>query len=170
MDCSYIIRGWSLICKPACRYTKYTRHTSSYLGVAFANSAESHSLSMLTDRIYSAPTGNSNYLGYIQEDDFCAGLELLKSCFHFTVSNEQYDKFKTHFSSEAHYSVFADDKSNIRLNIQQFVFLNGAEQYSAGYISRAFSYPEVGYQESINPLLIGVFIPAMIQVAWMLLS
>ena len=42
----------------------YTRHTSSYLGVAFINPAESQSLSMLITGIYSVPTSHANYSGY----------------------------------------------------------------------------------------------------------
>ena len=43
----------------------YTRHTSSFLGVAFISSTESHSLSMLIFLRNSAPTRNANYFGYI---------------------------------------------------------------------------------------------------------
>ena len=45
----------------------YTRHTSSCLGVAYVQPAESHSLSMLNDGLNLAPTSNSNYFGYIEE-------------------------------------------------------------------------------------------------------
>jgi hypothetical protein len=46
-------------------YLGYTRHTSSCLGVAGVQAAESHSVSMFIDSLLFAPTGNLNYLGHM---------------------------------------------------------------------------------------------------------
>ncbi|MCS3431458.1 hypothetical protein [Klebsiella sp. BIGb0407] len=82
----------------------------------------------------------------MQKDDFFVGLELLKSCFHLTANNEQYDTLKTHFNSEVRYG--------------DFTVSDNTAEYP----------PEVGNQRDINPLFIGVSVPMILQVAWVLLS
>jgi len=65
---------------------RYTRHTSSCLGVACAQTAESHSVSMLIDCLSFAPTSNSNYLGYIRHTSSCLGVASIQAVQSHSVS------------------------------------------------------------------------------------
>jgi len=94
----------------------------------------------------------------MQDDDFYAGLELLKFCFNFNVNDEQYDKLKSHFkSNETRYGVFFDDKLQSQLGILPFTFSYNGADFSAAGISRVSSYPEARRQGNVNRLLATAF-------------
>lgn len=93
----------------------------------------------------------------MQEEDFFAGLELLKFCFNFTVDEKYYDKLKTHFNSETRYGAFVDNKLQSQLGILPLTFSYNNIEFSGGGISRVSSYPEARRQGNINRLLATAF-------------